>query len=797
MGGYEGADHLNGSGTPLHLNALNGHWSQLDEDYRQLSALGIRTIRESIGWRVSTSADGVLDSAALRARAACAARHGLQVIWTLHHYGLPTGVDFFAADFAPRFADFCDQVARALKGVADEPTVYQPINEISFLSWAAGCTHLIHPHTPGDRSYELKCRLVGAALKGCDALWATEPGARMVHTDPVIHVVAPHDANDAQHRDAHIVNQQQYQAWDMLAGRLEAGLGGAPCYLDILGANYYHGNQWEHPGGHTLHWHVGDARRRGLEVLLGDIWARYGRPLFIGETGHVGDGRATWLDDIGEAAQRCLANGVPLEGVCLYPLIDRPDWEAPSRWHRSGLWEVRPQPSAHSEPTFSRALNRPYASRLAHWQATLPVALPARHPPSPVPFSLTHQGSSMSPLIVFSHLRWDFVYQRPQQLLSRFAAQRPVIFVEEPIVGASHNAIERLHPCQGVEVLRLHVTGAPHGFDDEHLPAMREMLATYLKQRAITDYWLWFYTPMALPLALDLEPAGIVYDCMDELSAFLNAPPQLLQREDALFELADLVFTGGFSLYEAKRERHPQVFCFPSSVDAAHYSRASKGAMPTGSFDDLAQAHIATPRLGYCGVIDERVDLALIDALAARHPEWQIVMVGPVVKIDPATLPRRANIHWLGQRDYADLPDLIHGWDVCLLPFALNESTRFISPTKTLEYLAAGRPVVSTPIRDVVSGYTGIVAIADTADGFVSACEVMLARTPAKKAADAAAVATLLERTSWDRTTAAMSQLIAEHSQPAFEEAAGIPIAGTRAAATNGKPANLAQTSAA
>lgn len=376
-------------------------------------------------------------------------------------------------------------------------------------------------------------------------------------------------------------------------------------------------------------------------------------------------------------------------------------------------------------------------------------------------------------LIVFSHLRWDFVYQRPQQLLSRLAHRLPVLFLEEPVPGAAAPVLEVMDPEPGVRVLRPHVPSHGAGFHDAHSAQVQALLLAYLQENAIDRYWLWFYTPMALPLADPLAPQGVVYDCMDELAAFRFAPPELLQRESDLFARADLVFTGGHSLFEAKRTRHPNVHCFPSSVDAAHFGRAAR----PGSPEHDAQAYLGHPRLGYFGVIDERVDLDLVAALADAHADWQVVMVGPVVKIDPASLPRRANIHWLGQRDYAELPELVAGWDVCLMPFALNESTRFISPTKTLEYLAAGRPVVSTPIRDVVVPYAGIVAIADTPQAFVAACENALVRTPEEAATEAAAVQKLLARTSWDGTATAMAELLQEQQQA--KDAAQAPLAGS------------------
>jgi glycosyltransferase involved in cell wall biosynthesis len=359
----------------------------------------------------------------------------------------------------------------------------------------------------------------------------------------------------------------------------------------------------------------------------------------------------------------------------------------------------------------------------------------------------------MKTLVVFSHLRWNFVYQRPQHLLSRLALRWRVVFIEEPILKAEHNTLEFLEPAPGVEVWRPHVTGDAPGFHDEHLPALQRMVVDAMQQRDVTDYWVWFYTPMALPLATELSPRGVVYDCMDELTAFKHAPRQLVQRENALFKMADLVFTGGRSLYNAKKGRHSDVHCFPSSVDAEHFSEVSG--------DHPLQADLARPRLGYCGVIDERVNLDIIDGVAQARPNWQIVMVGPVAKIDAEALPRHPNIHWLGQQGYEDLPSLISGWDVCMLPFALNEATRYISPTKTLEYMACGRPSVSTPIRDVVEPYGHLVDIVDSVDDFVTACDRILARSGQEQLEHARALAEIVARTSWDKTSHAMGELIA------------------------------------
>ena len=746
IGGFEGADHVNGFGQPLDPNARNGHDARLDEDYAALAARGIRTVRESAGWRLIHER-GDAGWRAIEAQARCAAGHGIQIVWTLMHYGWPAGLDPFERpdEFVDAFAGHCARLAALLAGVGGLRPAYQPVNEISFLAWAASSTGLIHPHVPsapgnGDR---LKRVLVRAVLRSIDAVRAVEPGARIVHTDPVIHIephrgAGPTDSAAALRSSAH-----QFEAWDMIAGRMAPELGGAPHYLDVLGLNYYHDNQWEDGTGARLHWHLGDARRRSFAELAGGLWRRYGRPMCISETGHIGQGRDAWLDHMGAELLECRARGIPIGGLCLYPVIDRPDWQDAGHWHHSGLWDV---PGADAGD-FTRRLCRPYADRLRHWQHVVETlsSLP--------PLQLHGQRTTMTSLVVFSHLRWDFVYQRPQQLMSRLAARHPVVFVEEPMPGADHAWLERHSPCAGVTVLRMHLPGHAHGFHDEHMAGLGELLSAHLRDQGIDDYLLWFYTPLAFPLADGLAPRGMVYDCMDELAAFDFAPPALIERENAMFDAVDLVFTGGRSLYESKRLRHPDVHCFPSSVDHAHFGRRDMADHP----DQRAIAH---PRLGYYGVIDERLDMGLVAAVADAHPEWQVVMVGPVVKIDPAGLPQRPNIHWMGQRRYDELPAFLAGWDVCLMPFALNASTRFISPTKTLEYLAAGKPVVSTPVRDVAQQYADVVPIAATPAEFVTACEGILAWDDSARLSFRASAALVVAGTSWDRTAAAMQDLL-------------------------------------
>ncbi len=356
-------------------------------------------------------------------------------------------------------------------------------------------------------------------------------------------------------------------------------------------------------------------------------------------------------------------------------------------------------------------------------------------------------------LVCFSHLRWNFVFQRPQHLLTRFSKQRRVFYIEEPEYS---DQPEYNHVTQSGENLWVVVPYLQRDLSSQEQIGRRiNLLSDFFRQMSVKKYFFWFYTPMALPVSEPFNPALVVYDCMDELSAFKFAPGGIKEQEDDLFKKADIVFTGGQSLYEAKKDRHNAIYPFPSSIDKSHFQKARNVTQ-----DPPDQALIPRPRIGFYGVIDERMNLELIANVAAKRPAWQFVMIGPITKIDPDALPRKDNIHYIGNKSYQELPEYLSGWNIAMIPFALNESTRFISPTKTPEYLSAGKPVISSSIRDVVRPYgdQNLVHIADTSEDFIKAVEKEL--NVSDRTAWLAEVDAFLQQNSWEITWEKMMRLI-------------------------------------
>lgn len=357
-------------------------------------------------------------------------------------------------------------------------------------------------------------------------------------------------------------------------------------------------------------------------------------------------------------------------------------------------------------------------------------------------------------VICFSHLRWDFVYQRPQHLMSRFGHYGKVYFFEEPLFYEGKTYLSITQHSGNIYVCVPYIS---HNESANAITIQKEMVEKTLTGNAIDEYIFWYYTPMAIEFSDHFKPQATVYDCMDELTAFKFAPPKLKLFEQLLLAKADLVFTGGESLYQAKKNLHPKVFAFPSSIDLQHFEKARNLAG-----EPACQAVVPSPKLGFFGVIDERIDTRLLAEMADLRPEWQFVMIGPIVKILPDDLPSRPNIHYLGKKAYDELPAYLSAWDIALMPFAMNESTRFISPTKTPEYLAAGKPVISTPVRDVVNPYglKKLVHIAATGQEFIDKAEIILKQENVDQWLKQ--VDNFLLQNSWDDTFNVMCSLIVE-----------------------------------
>jgi glycosyltransferase involved in cell wall biosynthesis len=373
-------------------------------------------------------------------------------------------------------------------------------------------------------------------------------------------------------------------------------------------------------------------------------------------------------------------------------------------------------------------------------------------------------GSALEPsmgIVAFSHLRWSFVWQRPQQFLSRFAEMHPVLFIEEPFYDlepGQEPTLELQEAHDGVIVAIPHLRNGDRWEDshEEIRKLARKAIDSINQEGQFDEPILWYYSPMMVEWSLDhFEASGVVYDCMDELSQFKFAPEGLIENERRLMDHADIVFTGGQELWEKKSRQHNNAHFFGCGVEYEHFAKAQdeSGIIP----DDVKD--LKKPIIGWFGVIDERVDYDLIRKAAELRPDYSFVLVGPVVKVDPASLPQAPNIHWLGGRDYKQLPDYCRAFDVCMMCFAINEATEFINPTKALEYLATGKPVISTPVKDVVRQYSDLVEIAKTPEEFVEKLDRLIQHPDADRIQRGIEKA---RESSWEGTVSQMRALILE-----------------------------------
>ena len=587
---------------------------------------------------------------------------------------------------------------------------------------------------------------------------------------------------------------------------------------DVLGLDYYPHSDWQIDRGPD-----GAARQKradspvGLYGVAGEYYARYGLPMMVTETSIEGRpiNREVWLEKLVADVRRLRGEGVPLTGLIWWPAFDHLDWDGAmthrvGKLHEVGLFKLTRQADGVLKRT-KTPLADLYAEHAASadekvgplefvatpvetaddqlpplaesaWADPQPDTadpLAARNEKSPTDaffgpsadaktngHALPSRAANHAPrtadygILVFSHLRWGFVWQRPQQFLSRFAKRRPVLFIEEPWFDVHEGGAARLELHQVMPNVTVACPHCPPSWAAD--PAMprrlrewaREAIGQVNESGAFDRPLLWYYSPMDAAWSLGhFEGRGVVYDCMDELSAFTGAPKTLVANEARLMEHADVVFTGGFNLYTKKAEQHPNVHFFGCGVEYRHFAAA--GDPDTAVPPDIDFA--PRPILGWFGVVDERVDYALVGEMARMKPEWSFCMVGPVVKVDPALLPHSPNLFWLGGRDYGVLPNYCKAFDVNMMCFAINAATEYINPTKALEYLATGKPVVSTPVKDVVKQYSDLVDLAATPEAFVAAAERALHHR------DQARIDRGIERakaSSWESIVGQMQDLI-------------------------------------
>jgi beta-glucosidase/6-phospho-beta-glucosidase/beta-galactosidase len=360
LAGFECATQRRRDGRRLDLLAATRHDELVEQDYRQVMAHGLRTARDGLRWHLIETTPGRYDWSSFLPMLRAANANGMQVIWDLCHYGWPDDLDILSTAFVDRFAAFSRAVAKYLREQSDDVQLFTPVNEISFFAWAAGEVGWFHPHAHG-RGPDVKRQLIRACIASIEAIHDVDARSRIVTVEPLIHVVPPKGKPDVDGMAAAYRNSQ-FEAWDMLSGAMSPELGGQPRYLDVMGVNFYHDNQWEHPGGRKIAWHIHprDPRWVPFHKLLLEAHTRYQRPIFVGETSHVGVGRAEWIREMSDELCLAIDAGVPLEGICLYPIMDRFEWEDPTHWHNSGLWDYELEPNGD----FRRVLNAEYAAEL-------------------------------------------------------------------------------------------------------------------------------------------------------------------------------------------------------------------------------------------------------------------------------------------------------------------------------------------------------------------------------------------------------------------------------------------------
>ena len=796
----------------LEVTAHAEHWAH---DLDSVLAAGVRHLRYPLRWQRIEREPGVFDwDETDRVLSRLQEHDAVPVVDLVHHTTYPDWLSdgFRGADFGPAYVRYAEQVARRYPWLP----AYTLFNEPFATLFLAGHEALWPPYDRGLPGLRRLLRSVLPAIVEAAACWRELlPGAHHVWVDTAEH----HTATGPGLAHAELANDRRHVVLDLALGhdldlarpflrRLVEHDGAALLDLprlrvDLLGLDYYSHSEWYYDDQGS---HAPSPRPVGLAAVAEYYARRYGLPLMLSETNLRGapSDRTSWLRYTLEQYELALSRGVPLHGYCWFPQVDSTDWDSllarcagradpvgvlslePDGTRRrtafTTAWEaaaggadVAELPAVRFQPPCDVQLAG-YLPSLPHWpwrdprpgetvpavaadpptDPTLtlepPVTTTPQRPRRPAP----HTASAVPDLVVLSHLRWSWVWQRPQHLVSRLSRLRAeegghTWFIEEPVtvdVETPRLGTEQVDDLTRVWLEMPPAPGRPEfpGFDDPGARGYGDLLADLLASRpARPDVWV--YTPMALDLAQRLGAGRVVYDVMDDLASFKHAPEGLVLRQRRLLAEADVVFTGGPSLHRSvTRQRSKGVHLFRSGVETTHYARSRV----------LRRPH-ERPVAGYVGVVDERLDLDLLRDLAERLPDWTVRIVGPVAKIDEASLPRTPNLEYLGLTPYEELPAVMAGFDVALMPFALNEATRTISPTKTLEYLAAGLPVVSTWVADVAADYGDVVHLADDGAQFAAACREVLRHDP--HARDRR-VRPLQARQEWDAIAASMAALM-------------------------------------
>nr|WP_269205017.1 family 1 glycosylhydrolase [Motilibacter aurantiacus] len=796
---------------------MTGHATRWRDDVGVLLDAGVRTVRWSLRWHRLEPEPGVFDWAEADETLGHLHEVGIDPIVDLvHHTSYPGWLSdgFRDPGFGAAYLRYAEAVARRYPWLRS----YTLFNEPFATLFLSGHEALWPPYDRGMEGFRRLLANVLPALCDASQCWADLlPEARHVWVDTAEHHAgAPRDAeyaalaNDRRHVALDLVLQHDLDPERPFLRQLLADGGQRLLQLprarvDVLGLDYYCHSEWWYDGAA----HAPSPYPVGFRAIARQYWERYGLPLMLSETNIRGlpTDRASWLRYMLEQYEAAVAEGIPLEGFCWFPTVDSSDWDSllaraggrrdpvgvlslGARGERvatsfTAAWAAAAAGTPAAELPAYR-FQEPCSTQLSgllpqlgHWpwqdpppgDAVPSVPVPSvpvhttpvsSEPVQPSIGSPAEEGAAMPvdqarpDLVVLSHLRWGWVWQRPQHLVSRFAGYRAAAgartwFVEEPMSGdVTEPEIRSVQqgPVTQVWLVVPRRPGQPDflGFDAEPAEGYGEMLAGWLEDQGVSapvDVLL--YSPMALDVAEALQPARLGYDVMDDLASFLNAPEGLRLRQRRALAEADVVFAGGRSLHAGVTPHRPDAHLFPSGVEAGHYEASRLLREPR-------ERRVA----GYVGVIDERIDLELLGRLAAELPDWTLRIVGPVTKIDPAALPQAENLEFPGMAAYDELPQVMAGFDVALMPFALNEATRAISPTKTLEYLAAGLPVVSTRVPDVVADYDGVVHLADDAAEFAAACRHVVEHSRADRDRR---LRPIQERHEWDAIASAMYAL--------------------------------------